>query len=361
MNILFDARPLTIPFPGGVTRLSASLLEAVASSLPQERCIFGTTGRRTPSLPITLPPNSRHTHLHAPNKVISTLTSLNLRSFDQLFAKERPDVLLLPNNGHVGIPSIPYGLVVHDLSFLVEPAWFRLRGRIWHKLVHAERIIKGASRVFAVSAWTKYALTLHLDIPEEKIDVLDIPCVGPAEPSGPLPKELRGVRYLLCLGGTDRRKNVSTAVEAVRSLHTKPAYTDVHLVIVGGYREALSDPRFVVLPRVNDATLYALYRDATAFLYPSWYEGLGLPLHEAALFHTPGIASCVTALPDTAPPETLFVPPSKPHLWAIALERLLEGRSTPPDRAHTVASSASANWETAIQPIRRFLLETGRR
>lgn len=357
MKILFDARPLTIPSPGGVTRLTRSLLQALVEALPAETFYFGTTGQKKLDLGICLPPHSQQLHLGWPNKCVSSLTSLGLRSFEQFFSHEKPDLLILPNNGHVGFPQIPYGLIVHDLSFLVEPTWFNQRGRIWHTLVHARRVMTEATRLFAVSDWTKFALMLHLGIPAEKIDVLPIPRQPQTIPPGPLPDIVRGKRYVLCLGRKDTRKNARCVVEAVKQLHTQADYQDLYLVIVGGHSETFSDPRFIVLPRVSDEMLYALYRDAAAFLYPSWYEGLGLPLHEAALFGTPSIASSVTALPDTAPTGTLFASPAKPQHWTSALRLLLEKKSTTSKRSPPTSAHTSTDWQHAIEPMKKFILE----
>ncbi len=356
MKILFDARPLTIPSPGGVTRLTRSLLQAVAESLPEETCLFGTTGIRELPLGLELPKNSRRLHLSLPNKVVSSLTSLKLRSFEQLLAREKANVLLLPNNGHVGIPNIPYGLVVHDLSFLVEPKWFNWRGQIWHKIVHARQVMSGATRLFAVSDWTKFALMLHLGIPAEKIDVLQIPRQNTAVTPSELPEQVRNKKYILCLGRRDARKNASCVVEAMKQVHKDPRFADVHLVIVGGYDAPLPDQRSIVLPRVSDETLYALYRSAELFLYPSWYEGLGLPLHEAYLFDTPSVSASTTALPETAPEGTIFAPPFKPHLWALAIKTALEKRMKEPKKVMVTKQIEPPNWRATVQPIRDFLL-----
>lgn len=356
MNILFDARPLTIPSPGGVTRLTRSLLQALTESLAEETCVFGTTGWSR--LPLGIPnlPNSQRVHLKLPNKVVSGLTSLGLRSFEQFFPGTKPDVLFLPNNGHVGFPKIPYGLLVHDLSFIVEPTWFNWRGQIWHNIVHARRVMTEATRLFAVSEWTKFALTLHLGIPADKIDVLDIPRQSEMATAVTLPTMLQGKRFVLCLGRKDRRKNASCVVEAVKQLHQNSAYEDLRLVIVGGYHKHLSDPRFVVLPRVEDVLLSALYQHAAAFLYPSWYEGLGLPLHEAMTFGTPSVSSSTTALPDTAPTGTVFAPPAKPHLWAKAIEMIFVCQGSRTLQTNSATASNAASWTAAIQPIKQFLL-----
>lgn len=343
MSVLFDARPLTIASPGGVSRIARLLLPALAQSLSDRSCVFGTTGSRKLELDVTLPSNSHHEHVSAPNKLISAGTTFGALSFDQLFSTQKPEVLFLPNLGHVGRPKIPYGLLVHDLSFLVEPKWFSARGQIWHKAVHAERLIKEATRLFAVSKWTKQALSLHLNIPAEKIDVIEVP-IDPSSVTGTIPEHLQGKPYVLCLGGKDRRKNVDCIVEAVKNL-------PIDLVIVGGYTGPLT-PRMHILPRVDDKTLSALYKSASVFAYPSWYEGFGLPLHEAASFGTPCVSSSTSALPDCAPANTLFVPPNKPHLWIQALESAL-------NMPRTIAQKRERT-ESSFDSILDFIKENSR-
>jgi glycosyltransferase involved in cell wall biosynthesis len=91
----------------------------------------------------------------------------------------------------------------------------------------------------------------------------------------------------------------------------------------------------------NDEALAALMKNASVFLYPSWYEGFGLPLHEAARFGTPCIASTSGALPETAPQGTLFAPPTKPHLWVVAIQRVLH------EPAKHRTQTALTNWQQA--------------
>jgi glycosyltransferase involved in cell wall biosynthesis len=77
-------------------------------------------------------------------------------------------------------------------------------------------------------------------------------------------------------------------------------------------------------PFQSRAQLQTLYAQASCVAYPSWYEGFGIPLHEASVYGTPCISSTAGALPETAPPGTLFAPPQKPHLWVEALELVLQ-------------------------------------
>ena len=115
-------------------------------------------------------------------------------------------------------------------------------------------------------------------------------------------------------------------MRAVEDLRREKDFSDLELILVGAglVPPPLVDGSWVHhIQRPSDSELAALYSNASAFLYPSWYEGYGLPLHEAAAFGTPRIASTAGALPETAPPGTLFADPAKPHHWAEALKMAL--------------------------------------
>lgn len=290
MKILFDGRPLADSHSGGVKRVTQGLLDALKARGTDLAVV--TTG--------TKKPGGSDEHRAWPNKIISILIFLRLVSYERLF-KKKADLLFLPNIGWLGSPRIPYALVVHDLSFIIEPRWFGWKSRLWHRAIGARTQIKRAAILFAVSETTKNDLIRILDIPEERIRVIPL---GSTSVSNPTPSDLRpNTPYLLALGGGDPRKNTSLS-------KTVADKTGMKLVLIG---EAPYE-------RVSDGVLADLYANAAAFLYPSWYEGFGLPLHEATYFHTPCIAATTGALPETAPEGTVFASPAKPQQWVEALQ-----------------------------------------
>ena len=313
MNILVDGRPLLRPWMGGVPRLASGLVPALTQALQPHQTVIATTGVQN----------------GLPNKLVATLTFTGLSSYDRLFAKEKADVLFLPNLEFVGKPKIPYALLVHDLSFLIEPRWFGWKSRIWHKLVRPKMLIKNAAHLFAVSETTKRDLVNLLGVNAERITVIPIG-LAREEPS---PIKHEG-KYILSLGGT--RKNRECLIAAHSKLNK-----DIRLVITG-------TPE---LPRPTYPELFALMRDAAVFCYPSWYEGFGLPLHEAARFGTPCIASTSGSLPEIAPPGTLFAPPSKPQFWVEAICQILD---KPEDHK---TSTSLGDWTPAGQLIAKNLLK----
>lgn len=319
MKILFDGRPLADRQSGGVRRVAEGLLEALRKQGAD--ITVATTGATRPGL--------SDKHVDLPNKLLSTALWLHLTSFDRLFST-KSDILFLPNLGWLGTPKIPYALVVHDLSFLIEPRWFSWKSRLWHQLIGAERQIKNARILFAVSECTKRDLVRLLNIPSDRIVVIPLGLDSTFQSATPTSSTQR--KFLLALGANDPRKNAALSKVVAKE-------TSLELKLVGDASRE----------RVRDEELDQLYAQATAFLYPSWYEGFGLPLHEAARHGTPCIASTAGALPETAPAGTVFASPSKPQHWIQAVENILKNPSA--YRTTTLING----WEPAAKLITHHL------
>jgi len=386
MNILVDARPIVDATSGGVKRVAREFVATSAKEHPTDAITCVTTGWHRPTLPEELRSlaNVSHRHIRIPNKLLSLLVSFGfpLATFYSLLTTRPADAIILPNIGFIGtLPKhVPTTIIIHDLSFLIEPAWFSWRQRLWHRAVRAKHLLTSATSLLAVSETTKQDAIRLLNIPENRIRVIKInstffpnderlstlhsPLSTFHSPLSTFHSPL-STPYILALGVGDKRKNVGTAIEAVRRLRDDEASHDVELVLVGKISTPPSDSRLPTpdsrratcderratpdvrshpdfasgLPipdswlhfihRPSDGELAALYKNAAAFLYPSWYEGYGLPLHEAASFGTPCIASTAGALPETAPPGTFFADPAKPHHWVEALRLVMQKKKPP--------------------------------
>ncbi len=338
MKILIDARPLTDPSSGGVGRVARELVQAYATAFPDDELTCATTGASRPVLPgaLAILPNIRHVHLNVPNKVWSA-RCLTGDSFVR--AIERTcgvfDAVFFPNIGFIGRRGTRNSvLLLHDLSFLIEPRWFTRKQRLWHHVVNARQLIRKSTHLLAVSETTKRDTIRLLGIPADRVSVIPIGQTLSAVPRAHIPTPQR---FILALGGNGPRKNVATAKVAVDQLRKDPQYADVALVIP--------------TDKPSDDELAALYANAAAFLYPSWYEGYGLPLHEAAAYGTPCVASTAGALPETAPAGTLFANPAKPHHWVEALKLALAHTRIPiqtdPDTWIRAATQLRGSFEKA--------------
>lgn len=356
MNILIDARPIIDSARGGIGRVTLALVSAYAETFPNDTLTCVTTGSSRHFLPPELSrrANVHHKHIRIPNKLWSSLSCLfgaSLIRWSQ--SRANPiDAAFFPNIGFIG--AIPRGvsttLLLHDLSFLIEPRWFSWKQRFWHRAVGAKRLIRSASHLLAVSQTTKDDAVHLLSIPENNITI--IPIGGTMQATATRERH----SFVLALGAGDLRKNITTAIEAVRVLRKEEAYRNLELVFIGG-RYSVPEPdrawiRFVARP--SDTELASLYAHADALLYPSWYEGYGLPLHEAHSFGVPCIASTSGALPETAPPGTIFAHPAKPHHWAAALRDVLQNTSL---RVTSLYPSQKTNWKTAATILRETLIK----
>ena len=374
MKILVDARSLVEAHRGGVGRVAYALVRTYAETFPEDQLICVTTGWSRPSLPVELESLSNITHRHyrVPNKIWSAASTIvPLPSF----VTKDADAIFLPNLGFVGkLPkTIPTTLLLHDLSFVIDGNWFTRKQRLWHRLIGATSMIRSAKQLLAVSERTRQDTHRLLGVPLERITTIPIGAIDLGEPAtdvaqgasdtsqgaGPgqaqgLP--LRGKRFVLAMGANDRRKNAATAIEAVRRLREEPGFGDLELVLIGS-RPGLSELWIHQLPRPTDSEMAFLYREARAFLYPSWYEGYGLPLHEATHFGTPCISSLASALPETAPRGTIFADPTKTQHWIEALKQVL----TLPEEHRTTNLETGNEWKEAARQLRTSYTKPPRR
>jgi glycosyltransferase involved in cell wall biosynthesis len=353
LRVLIDARPLVDPRGGGVRRVAEQVVQSILESELDAEWFFVTTGLKKPVLPewITDHQNTQHVHIKWPNKLWSLAAMFGAVALDRETAKQLPaeedrpkkfDKAIILNLGFTGFLETPYALLLHDLSFRINPEWFSFKSRLWHIAVNPKEILRRAQQLFSVSETTARDAARIFGIPVKKIEIVK-PGVRPEK------REARGETlignlessYALVLGSGNPRKNVPTVIKAFEILKRDPEFANVELIIVGERepsralgeraRQRRAPTPYTLHPTPSDSELDDLYANAAMFLYPSWYEGYGLPLHEAARFEIPCIASTDGALPETAPEGTMFVPPSKPHLWANAIRDVLAS----PDRYPT--------------------------
>jgi glycosyltransferase involved in cell wall biosynthesis len=168
--------------------------------------------------------------------------------------------------------------------------------------------------------------------------------------------------YLLSLCTLEPRKNVPHLLRCFARLIQQERPPDVHLVLAGttgwktgpifDFLDAHPDvrARVVLAGYVPDADLAALYSGARAFVYPSLYEGFGLPVLEAMQCGTPVITSDVSSLPEVVGNAGLLVPPTDADALATALLRLLTDDMLAADLSRQgLARAADFSWDRTAQ------------
>ncbi len=227
-------------------------------------------------------------------------------------------------------------VTVMDLSFLVFPEGFRAPQRRYQRLF-TQLSVRRATHLIAISRSTAEDLTRFLGVDPAKVSVT-LP--GVDSHYRPLERALvsewrrkRGLpeRFLLYLGTLEPRKNLPTLIRAFAAF--RQGNPGVELVLAGGkgwlYQPILTSVKElglqddVLFPGyIAEDELPLWYNAAEAFVYPSLYEGFGLPPLEAMACGTPVVASNASSLPEVVGSAGFLVAPDDAEEWYAALSRL---------------------------------------
>ncbi|MBM9469142.1 glycosyltransferase family 4 protein [Nakamurella leprariae] len=236
----------------------------------------------------------------------------------------RPDVVLSVTHAPVRSPA-PVALVVTDLSFVRVPAAYPWLTRLRLQAM-VRRQAPRAAQVVTISEFCRRDILDEYGLAQDRVSVVplvvDEPVDGPSG-SDAARAELaaHGVsgRFLLYLGNLHPRKNVARALRAFLTVAEQPGMDDVAFVVAGGrwfagseeqaVATAAPDGRIAMLGRVSTAQREVLLRDAAALVYPSTFEGFGLPPLEAMTRGTVVVAADATAVPEVCGDAALLVDP----------------------------------------------------
>jgi glycosyltransferase involved in cell wall biosynthesis len=232
-------------------------------------------------------------------------------------------------------------ITIHDLSFLRYPEFFSWRKNFWHNSVNISKNINKFDKIIAVSNNTKNDLIDILSVPEEKINVIYSGLFNDSVSDTDFSSENNYLEknynikddYILYLGTIEPRKNILGIIKAYEMLRDKGVKT--LLVLAGGWgwktkeiKRAWKNSRYRndirFIGYVEEKTKPLLYKKASVFLYPSFYEGFGFPPLEAMFFGTPVVASNVSSLPEILQDCALLINPSRPGEICDAIDIILK-------------------------------------
>ncbi len=283
---------------------------------------------------------------------------------------------------HVALAHIPYFasplfpptrtvVTIHDLIPILLPLY---RGSLLVRL-YTHLVSSSARRVHAIiadSECSKRDIVRHLGIPAKRVQVVYLAADARCRPIREA-DQLDAVRaryrlpknFLLYLGGFDQRKNIRVIVEAFAAL--PELYQSGYRLVLAGVplgkdSEFFPDPQLSARAAglTEDAVQFtgwvaeedkpALYSSATAFLFPSLYEGFGLPPLEAMACGTPVIVSDASSLPEIVGEAGLQIDPDMPSAWAEAIRAVVTDASRRAEMsAHGIARAAQFSWTRAAQ------------
>lgn len=318
-----------------------------------------------------LPPNFQAVPLQTPERSIK-----GLLAFREALQKHNCDLVHIPNLFSVprALPC-PYVMTVHDMLDHMSRArqqtgfW-----SAWH-LQMTKRVLRRAARIFAVSNFTRSEIEKLFAIPSNKIEVV-YNAIDERFLRGhatDLDRDLIAQRYqvtypfLLYAGRISPHKNVVRMIEAFSALKTElekdDLYPDLKLIIIGDDLSGNPDLRRTVVRSgvQNDVrflgfipieVLRIFYDCAKIFVFPSLYEGFGLPPLEAMVHGTPVVTSNVSSLPEVVGNAAVLVNPENVFEIMRALHRVLTDkalRERMKERGYKQATKFS--WEISVRRV----------
>lgn len=280
-------------------------------------------------------------------------------------------------------------VTVHDLAIYKNPEWFPskfLVGQSFSTKKLVPESLKKATKIIAVSEHTKDDITKIFKIKPEKIkvvyegvDLRDVPgkregaCGTETEACLEDLKAKYGLKndYVLFLGTIEPRKNIAALVEAFCSLiqKNKELGGKYQLILAGakGWKhekifkeiekcqKKIKSPDIVkYIGYVPAREKFALMKDAACFVFPSLYEGFGLPVLEALSLGVPTITSKISSLPEIVGKAAVLVDPEKSEEIAEALDKVLADRKLRERLSESGVSQAKKfSWEKCARETLR--------
>jgi glycosyltransferase involved in cell wall biosynthesis len=276
--------------------------------------------------------NITYKGFHYPNKIFSILNYFNLVNLEKMIGAV--DIFWSPNLNFISWPKKAKKiLTIHDLSFLIFPEFFSFKTLWWHKLILG-KILKDVDLIVTDSKSTKSDLIRLLKISEEKIRVVYLGVTNIYKVYDENDERLISVakkynlpeNFIFFVGAFEPRKNIESIVESFRLLEG-----DMTLIIAGAsgwknegiHKLVQGDNRIRLLGYIDEEDKPALYNLANFLIYPSHYEGFGLPLIEAMACGCPVIAGANSSQLEVVGEAGLLVDPNNLNEIKVAMENMM--------------------------------------
>ena len=270
----------------------------------------------------------------------------------------RNDLFFSPGYNSPLFCTSPFVFTIHDLSHIYCPENTSPLIRLYYATV-MKRACQRALRILTVSEFTRMQIVEWSGVSAEK--VFNVGCG--VDPTYQPAENCHGLQfpYLLCVSNRKRHKNEFRVVEAFAKADLP---TGIHLVFTGGPTAELADciERFQITQRVDfagvvpETKLPSLYRCAEALVFPSLYEGFGLPILEAMGCGTPVVTANVTAMPEVAGGAALLVDPTSVEQIARAMGQIVSDTALRHQLRHKgLTRSAEFSWASTAARVRELI------
>ncbi|HRY59841.1 MAG TPA: glycosyltransferase family 1 protein [Patescibacteria group bacterium] len=259
---------------------------------------------------------------HFPNKILEWVWKIF--PFPKIDRILNLDVFFSPHFLNIPLSKKVKKIVtIHDLSFEKNKKYFSLKKNLWHWQMNPRRVCKYYDKIIAVSESTKNDLENIYGIKKEKIKVIYNGASFEKEINEHLTNEVflkYGVqkdKYILFISTLEPRKNIEGIIDAYSLIQKN---SDMKLVIAGkkgwAYKKIFKKinkndlySKISFTGFINDKEKQILYSNAKCFIYPSFYEGFGIPVLEAKHHFLPTVTSFTSSLPEIVKNSAILVNP----------------------------------------------------
>jgi glycosyltransferase involved in cell wall biosynthesis len=374
MNIGFDAKRI-FHNRTGLGNYSRDITRIMSEYFPENE-YFLYNPKPAPNKLFT--PNEINVHEITPRKPFSRVFYNIWRQYGVAKELNRDQIDIFHGlSGEIPVQrkgsKIPTLVTVHDLIFLRFPQFYSFFDRNIHKIKH-RHACRNADIVVAVSEQTKRDVVQFFGVPEKKVKVIYQGCQDVFKHTYPQ-VEIEKVRlrvglpekYILNVGTVEERKNILAGVKAIKDI-------DIHLAIVGGetpYTQTVKDyitknkmeSKVSFLRGISNEELAMLYQGASLFIYPSLFEGFGIPIIEALFSDTPVITSKGGCFGEAGGAGSLYIDAQKADELREAIVKVLTDselreRMVLAGREHVKKFSDEFIADQYIGLYRSFLSET---
>lgn len=363
MNVLYDPQVFSFQEYGGISRYYCELLKQ-----------FSIMNGVEPSLIIKYSNNHYLSELRLPqikhffperrfkgrNEIIKLLNRIYVRHTIQEIS--RPDVFhpTYYNPYFLDfIGDIPYVLTIYDMSHELYPTLF---SRLDFTAENKKKVSEKANRIIAISEHTKKDIVTLLHVPASKIDVIPLATnlagTGIGKVDIPLP-----TRYILFVGKRNTYKNFFFLLDTMKAF--SKIDPSCSLICAGGGKFSTKERKYInrlqladkiIQMNLDDTVSVHLYSNALAFVFPSLYEGFGIPILEAFACGCPVLLSNRSSLPEVGGNAARYFDPESVSSLVEKLTEVIENKALADDmRTNGLNRVKLFSWKnTALKTIETY-------
>ena len=337
VNGRFLGQPLS-----GVQRFATEITTALARMCPGSASLYPT---------LLVPPGVGETLHSIPTSIVGRRSG---QVWEQLELPRHASNGVLINLGNTApIFARAQVIVVHDAGVFSSPEAYSRSFRLWYKLLQKAHAVRGTSFV-TVSEFSKQELVKHLRLRESLIEVIPEGADHMhrlSDDSSVLDQHgLSPGRFVLAVGNLAAHKNLGALSATAQML----AAQGMTLAVTGGldhgvFRGGAALPKpATYVGRVTDRQLKALYRSAACFVFPSLYEGFGLPAIEAMACGCPVVVADIPSLREVCGAAALYARPTEPDDIAAQVTLMIKNNGLRDKmREHALRHAQPFTWDAA--------------